>query len=193
LKKYGHEPPFAEIRAQIGKGSDQFLPMFLTPEEMREFGEALDHERSDLWKRDYLPLVKPFPAVRQLFLHIRLLGQGPALASSAKGDELEHYKKIADIEDLVEAATTADDVEKSKPHPDIFGAALKKLKLRPDQAVVVGDTRWDAEAAGKLGIKTVGVLCGGSAEATLRAAGCAAVYRDPEDLLKRYSESPLAG
>ena len=140
------------------------------------------------------PRVRAFPKVRELFQRVRADGKRIALASSAKGDELEAYKEIAHIEDLVEEETSKDDAERSKPHPDIFEAALEKLgDLKPGEAVVVGDTPYDAEAAGKLGLKTVGVLCGGFPEAELRAAGCVAIYRDPADLLARYAESPLSG
>ena len=192
LKKYGYEPALADIRAQIGKGSDQLLPVFLTTAEIKTFGKALEKDRADMWRRYYLPLVKPFPAVRALFLHLKLLGQTIALASSAKADELDRYKEIADIGELVVTSTTSDDADQSKPHPDIFAVALERLKLRPDEAIAVGDTRWDAEAAAKLGLKTIGLLCGGSAETTLRAAGCVAIYRDPADLLANYDGSPLA-
>jgi phosphoglycolate phosphatase-like HAD superfamily hydrolase len=84
-------------------------------------------------------------------------------------------------------------VEKSKPHPDIFAAALKEVGNPPvTEVIVVGDTPYDAEAAGKLNLRTIGVLCGGWTEEELRRAGCVAIYRDPADLLARYNLSPLA-
>jgi phosphoglycolate phosphatase-like HAD superfamily hydrolase len=127
-----------------------------------------------------------------LFERIKADGKRIALASSAKGDELEKYKKIANIADLVDAETSSDDAEQSKPHPDIFEAALERLgQISPERVVVIGDTPYDAEAAGKAGLRTIGVLCGGFPEADLRAAGCIAIYRDPADLLARYDTSPL--
>jgi HAD superfamily hydrolase (TIGR01509 family) len=192
LKKFGHEPPLAEIRKQIGKGSDQLLPVFLDPKELDKYGKQLEFYRSELFKRDYLAMVRAFPRVRELFLHIIQRGQKIALASSAKSDELATYKRIAGIEDLVEVATSSDDAEKSKPDPDIFSAALEKLKIGPSEAIVVGDTRYDVEAATTLNVRAIGLLCGGSAENVLRKAGCIAVYRDPADLLTRYDGSPLA-
>jgi len=144
-------------------------------------------------KREYLPRVRSFPAVRELFQRVKDEVLQIALASSAKADELKTYKKIADIEDLVEEETSSDDAEKSKPHPDIFEAALSRLDdTRPSEAVVVGDTPYDAEAAGKAGLQTIGLLSGGFPEEDLRAAGCAHIYRDPADLLANYDTSPLA-
>jgi HAD superfamily hydrolase (TIGR01509 family) len=137
--------------------------------------------------------VRAFPAVRALFARIKQDGKKIALASSAKEEELKIYKEIAHITDLVEEETSADDADKSKPHPDIFEAALAHLgdPLR-ERVFVVGDTPYDAEAAGKVGLRTVGVLCGSFSEQDLRAAGCTAIFRDPADLLARYAQSPLA-
>ena len=87
----------------------------------------------------------------------------------------------------MDGETSADDVEVSKPAPDIFRAALGKLHgVRADEAVVVGDSPYDPEAAGELGLATIGLLCGGFPEEALRAAGCFAIFRDPEDLLANY-------
>jgi phosphoglycolate phosphatase-like HAD superfamily hydrolase len=103
------------------------------------------------------------------------------------------YKRLAHIEDLRAGATSADDVEQSKPHPDIFAAALKEVGNPPtDEVIVVGDTPYDAAAAGKLHLRTIGLLCGGWTAEELQQAGCVAIYRDPADLLACYPESPLA-
>ena len=90
-------------------------------------------------------------------------------------------------------ATSSDDAERSKPYPDIFQAALGRIApIAPEEAIVVGDTPYDAEAAVRAGLRIVGVLCGGFPERDLREAGCMAIYRDPEDLLRNYERSPLA-
>jgi phosphoglycolate phosphatase-like HAD superfamily hydrolase len=116
------------------------------------------------------------------------------LASSAKAEDLQTYKKIAGIEGLVDAEASSDDAEKSKPHPDIFQAAMAKLEgVHESEVVVIGDTPYDAEAAGKAGLSTIGFRCGGFAEAGLRAAGCFAIYDGPANLLALYDESVLAG
>lgn len=193
FRHFGHAVGFDAIRSQIGKGGDQLMPVFLDPGELQRIGKQLEDFRADLFKRECLPLVRAFPGVRALFDRVRREGLRIALASSAKGEELDTYKKIAGIEDLLDAETSSDDAEKSKPHPDIFAAALHRLSLPPAAAVVVGDSPYDAEAAAKLGVPTLGVLCGGFPEADLRRAGCVAVYDDPADLLRRFDASPLAG
>ncbi len=193
LRQFGYDFPFDRVRSQIGKGGDQLLPALLPADVVDRQGKEIEDYRSVLFKREFLPRVRAFPAVRELFERLRADGKRIALASSAKGDELETYKKIAGIGDLVEAETSSDDAEKSKPHPDIFQAALGRLgQVSPERVIVIGDTPYDAEAAGKAGLRTIGVLCGGFPEADLRAAGCIAIYRDPADLLARYDTSPLA-
>jgi HAD superfamily hydrolase (TIGR01509 family) len=191
---YGKELAFDDLHEQMGKGGDQLMPVFCSREELDEFGEELEGRRVELFKSDYLPRVRPFPRVRELFERIKADGLRVALASSAKEDELEQHKKSLRVEDLLEAAASADDAERSKPHPDIFQAALAGLKgVAPDEAVVVGDTPYDVEAAAKAGIRTVGLLSGGFTEEALRRAGAVAVYRDVSDLLDNFEESPLAG
>lgn len=191
--KYGKQIDVHDVRRQIGKGSDQLLPVFFSTTELLEFGKALEKDRSELFRRDYLPRVTAFPKTRELFERIRQEGTQIALASSAQEAEIQVYKRLAHIEDLLAGETSADDVEKSKPHPDIFAAALKEVgNPPPDAVIVVGDTPYDAEAAGKLHLRTIGLLCGGWTAEELQQAGCVAIYRDPADLLARYPESPLA-
>jgi HAD superfamily hydrolase (TIGR01509 family) len=190
---YGKELSFEELHGQMGKGGDQLMPVFCSKGELERFGEELEQRRVELFKSDYLPRVRPFPRVRELFERIKADGLQIALASSAKEDELERHKKSMRVEDLLEVATSADDAERSKPHPDIFQAALAGLKgVAPAEAVVVGDTPYDVQAAAKAGIPAVGLLSGGFPEESLREAGAVAVYRDVSDLLDNYEESPLA-
>ena len=134
----------------------------------------------------------PFPEAVALFEHLLRNGKKIALASSAKEDELAKYKEISCIDDLIDTETSSDDAKNSKPHPDIFEAALNRLGMKPDQCLAVGDTPYDAEAAGKAGVRTIGVLSGGWTEYDLRQAGCIAVYRNLADLLQHYSECPIA-
>jgi len=194
LAHFGHPVAFQDVRAQIGKGGDQLMPVFLTKAQLKEFGKPLETYRGDLFKREYLARVKAFPGVRTLFERIRQDGTRIALASSAKEDELASYIRIAGIEGLTEVETSSDDASRSKPHPDIFHAAMAALggDLDPTRVVVVGDTPYDAEAAGKAGLRTVGVRCGGFPDADLLAAGCIALFDGPADLLANFERSPLA-
>jgi HAD superfamily hydrolase (TIGR01509 family) len=193
LQHFGVETTFEDMRVQIGKGGDQLLQGLLPPERVEEEGDKIQSFRTELFKRTYLSQARPFPGVRDLFEHIRSQGQRIVLASSGKAEEVEVYKEIAGIADLIDDATSSDDAERSKPFPDIFQAAFNKLGLAsPSEAMVVGDTPYDAEAARQAGLATVGVLCGGFAQEALRAAGCIAIYRDPRHLVEAYATSPLA-
>ena len=193
FREFGHDVEPEAIRKQIGKGGDQLMPVFIDEDELKTIRERLEARRAEILKQRYLARIVGFPRVRELMQ--RLLGDGAriALASSAKKDELQVYKKLARIDDLIDTETTSDDAERTKPHPDIFQAAMARLdSVAREDMVVVGDTPYDAEAAGKAGLRAVGVLCGGFSEEDLRAAGCIAIYRDPADLLARYEQSPLA-
>jgi HAD superfamily hydrolase (TIGR01509 family) len=189
---FGHNLDFLAIRSQIGKGGDQLMPVFLSKETLEQQGEAIATHRSELFKDNYLSQVTGFPSVRDLVLRLQQDHKIVALASSAKQDELDIYKKIARIDDLVHTNTSSDDAERSKPHPDIFVAALKQLDgIPPSDVIVVGDSPYDAEAAKRAGLRTIGLLSGGFAKQDLLEAGCIAVYRDPADLLANYDASPL--
>jgi len=192
FRDFGYEFDFKAIRDQIGKGGDQLLPVFLSREEIDAKGADLEEHRGHVLKERYLSQIKAFPKVTELFHRIRADNIKIALASSAKAQEPRTYEKIAGIEGLVDVETSSDDAEKSKPHPDIFQAAMAKLgDTHKSEVVVIGDAPYDAEAAGKAGLRTIGFRCGGFAEAGLRDAGCFAIYDGPADLLARYHESPL--
>jgi len=180
---FGLTFPLSAIRAQIGKGGDQLMPVFLDKDTLEARGGDIEDFRGNLFKRDYLARVRGFPEVRALFDFLNDAGIKTALGSSAKQDELEVYKKAAGIDDLDMIETTADDAAKSKPHPDIFEAALARLGLAADEVLVVGDTPHDVEAANRADLRTIGMLCGGFSEVSLLDAGAVAVLKDPAALL----------
>ena len=173
----------AKVRSQIGKGGDQLLPVFLDADILEKQGKEIEAYRQDLFERDYFHRVVGFPNVPDLFRFLIDAGKTIALGSSAKTDDLKVYKKAAGIEGMTTVETTSDDAERSKPHPDIFIAALGRLRLPSKAVVVVGDTPYDVEAAKKAGMATTGLLCGGFSEESLREAGAVDVYRDPKHLL----------
>lgn len=192
FEKFGKSVTFDAVRGQIGKGGDQLLPVFLTEDEREKFGKECEEYRSRLFKEKYLPKVKPFDQVRDLFERLTRDGKKLALATSASGEELESYKKLLGISDLLDAETSKADAEKSKPHPDIFAAAMERLgNPDPSAVLVVGDTPYDVIAAKKLNLETICVLCGGFPEADLLEAGAAYLYEDVDDILSKYDSSPF--
>lgn len=192
FRRHRVEVAYESVREQIGKGGDELMAVFLSPEQIKREGKQIEEERGELFRREYLPRVKPFPALHQLFERLKSDGIKIALASFAKRDELEAYKQITGVGPYLEAATSSDDASHSKPDPDIFLAALNGLKgIEPAEALAVGDTPYDAEAALRAGMSAIGVLCGGFAPEKLTAAGCFALYRDPAEILLKYDELPL--
>lgn len=189
---YEKEIPFGEVRRQIGKGGDQLMPVFLTPQELEQFGEELSERRSKHYLRKYMPKVQPFPKAFELMKAIKDRGVRVALATSAKEEELKELKELVRADEVIDGQTTHDDVERSKPHPDIFLAALKQVgNPDPTQVIVIGDSPYDAEAGGKAGLKTIGLESGGFHPEDLLAAGCVALYRDPADLLEKLDWSVI--
>jgi phosphoglycolate phosphatase-like HAD superfamily hydrolase len=191
LAHFGHEVTFEEVRRQIGKGGDQLIPVFLSEVDQAAHGQEMEAWRSRLFRSKYLPMVRPFSAVPELLRRVRDAGLKVAVASSAKKEELDAYLEIAGASALVDITTSSSDAERSKPAPDIFQVALRKLS--GPAAETVGDTPYDAQAAGGVGLRTIGFLCGGFTEADLRSGGCIAVYPGPGALLACFDASPLAG
>jgi HAD superfamily hydrolase (TIGR01509 family) len=185
FRRYGREVDPPTLRKQMGKGGDQLMPVFWSSAELEKFGDEMQALRVQLFMREYLPRCKPFPDVRALFERIKREGLRIALASSAKEPELEHHLEQLGIRDLVDAATSADDADHSKPCPDIYQAALARLPgIAPAEAVVIGDSPYDAQASARAGARCIGVLTGGFTERELREAGAFAVYRDVAHLAR---------
>ncbi|MHC2286625.1 HAD family hydrolase [Bradyrhizobium barranii] len=192
MVEFGHDVTFQQARSQNGKGGDKLIPVFLSEAEQRDHGKTLDEWRRKRFKSAYLPLVRPFSAVPDLLRRARGAGLRIAIASSAKKDELEKYLVIAGIVDLVDVATSSEDFDESKPVADIFDVVLEKLGIEGGAAVAIGDTPYDAIAAGKAGIPTIGVLYGGFTKSSLREAGCVEVYPGPSTLYARFDDTALA-
>jgi HAD superfamily hydrolase (TIGR01509 family) len=191
FSRFGLQVDPEEVRRQIGKGGDQLLPVFLSRDQFERIGERIAAYKDELYRKEYLPKVKAFPKTRELFLRLRQNRVRIALASSANKQEIDKSKEIANIADLVDVETTKDDVERSKPHPDVFAVALGKLSVHADESIAVGDTPYDAEACSKIHVRTIGFTCGGWTGGELRSAGCIEVFRDPADLLANFAKSSL--
>jgi HAD superfamily hydrolase (TIGR01549 family) len=190
FQRFGKQFPREQLRAQIGKGSDQYLPEFLTPEEIKCFGKELDEYRSELFKKEYLSKVRPFPKVRELIQRLREDNKAIVLASSGKKADTKHYIDLLKIGDIIDGYVSGDDADRSKPAPDIFAASLEKLgDLSPADAVTVGDTKFDIEAAKKADLEAIAFLYGGTPKSVLQQAGAIAIYRDPADFLAHYDNA----
>ena len=190
---FGLHPSFEAVRSQIGKGGDQLMPVFASKAFIETQGKALEDFRGELFQRDYMPKARAFPKVRALFERLRADGVAIAVGSSCKGEELKRYTDLAHVTDLIDVAATSDDADKSKPSPEIFEAAVRKLQpIPPDGIVVVGDSPFDAKAAQRAGLRAIGLRCGGFPEERLREAGFLELYDDPAALLARYDESLIA-
>ena len=191
--EFGKDVPQPEIRGAIGKGGDQLLPDFFSKEELEGLEEPLGDRRSEIYQKELLPKLKPFSMGRELAQRLREDGIRVGVASSAKAEELEVALELVGLKDLIEAKTSTDDAEASKPEPDIFLAALERLgNPDPARVIVVGDTPFDVIAAQKAGMRTVAVLCGGFSRESLEEAGALAIFGSPSEILLRYDETPFA-
>lgn len=191
LHEYGFDVPFERVRKLIGMGGDHLLPEVTGLDAESDLGKRIDQRRGAIFRTQYLPALQPFPQVRPLMERARAQGIKLVVASSAKDEELEPLLKIAGIDDLIEQQTSSDDAGQSKPSPDIVAAALERAAVPPPQALMLGDTPYDVEAARRAGIAILAVRCGGFSDADLK--GAAVLYDDPADLLANYAQSPLAG
>jgi HAD superfamily hydrolase (TIGR01509 family) len=187
----GFTVALADVRRLIGMGGDKLIPAAIGLAEDDPRIAGLSERRSEIFRTRHLPHLRPVPGSRALLQRLRRDGYKLAVASSAKKEELEPLLRIAHVEDLVTARTSSSDAERSKPDPDIVGAALQRLQLEPGQAVMVGDTPYDIEAAQRAGLPTIAVRSGGWP--TEELGGAIAVYDDAGDLLARLEASPLAG
>ena len=192
FEKFGKDAPFEKLKCLIGMGADDILEKFLSKKEIEEFGEELKKYRKENFLKEFLPKVKIFPKLRELLEKIKSENKQIALASSASREELEKYSEKLQISDLYEEETNADDAEEAKPEPDIFQAALKKLKdIKNEEAIVIGDTPYDAIAAKKAGLQIIGVMSGGWSREKLLDEGCAEVYRDIAEIYGEYENSGI--
>ena len=189
LREHGFTPGLDAVRRQIGKGADQLLPRFLSPGEVEQFGAAIEERALALFKTRHLDCVRAFPRVRDLFEQLQSDGVRRVLASSGKPADVDQAQVIANIEGLVDAMVTSDDVTRSKPSPDIVQVALGKLApISAGECVFVGDTPWDAQAARRAGVTALGIGNPIFSDAELLEAGCRRVFGSIADLRHNYDQ-----
>lgn len=191
LAESGRRVPFEVVRPLIGMGADKLLPRAAALDAESPAGEKVRHRRQAIFKDLYLPHVNAFAGARPLVQRLLAEGLTVAVASSAGADELQPLLDRAGVLDLIDHSTSSGDAGRSKPDPDIVHAAMDRTGLAPGQLIMIGDTPYDIEAAGQIGIATIALRCGGRwSEQDL--VGAVAIYNDPEDLLIHFDESPIA-
>lgn len=190
--EHGYDISFDQVRPLIGMGSDQLIPK-VTPELSGEegVGKEIADRRKQLIMEKFGAELQPAPGARELVQRLKQDGFQLVVASSATSEELSILLKAAQVNDLLETepTTTSSDADVSKPAPDLVQVALGKAHLQPEQSIMLGDTPYDIESAGKAGVKVIAFRCGGFDDSQLQ--GAIAIYNDPADLLAHYDQSPL--
>jgi HAD superfamily hydrolase (TIGR01549 family) len=188
--EFDYDVSYERARALVGMGGDNLLPEAIRIEKDSPEGEKLSKRRSAIFKERYLASINPFAGTREMVQRMKDEGLEIAIGTSASEEELKPLLKIADVGDLIDTKTSADDADNSKPDPDIIQAALKRLKLPAGEVLMVGDTPYDIEAASGAGVRTVAFRSGGWTDAGLK--GAIAIYAGPWDLVERFATSPFA-
>jgi HAD superfamily hydrolase (TIGR01549 family) len=176
----GLDVPAWKLHRHIGMGSDRFVGAVAGEEFEAEHGDEVREAHS----KDYEERIGEVPVLtgaRELIAALSERGFDVVLASSADEDEVEHYLDLLDARDLLSRWTSSADVEQTKPDSDLIEAALGEAGA--DQALMIGDSIWDAVAACKVGVRFFGVATGGFPEADLREAGAEAVYESLPELI----------
>jgi HAD superfamily hydrolase (TIGR01509 family) len=185
----GYNVPFDVVRPLIGMGADKLLPETIGIKHDSKEGKRLVKRRAEIFRRKYLPRLRPLEGARALVLRVRSDGLKPIVATSAKEEELVGLLKAADVADLMEEKATASDAKRSKPDPDIIQAAIEESGISPNHLVMIGDTPYDIEAAARARLSTIVFRSGGWPDVALK--GAAEIYDGPADLLAHYDSSLL--
>lgn len=190
LAEAGHEVPFERVRPLIGMGGDRVLPELVPGlSDETEPGKSITKRRLEIFKERELPHIRPTRGARELLEAVRARGARIVMATSAKGAELKDLLAVGGFAPFIDDASTSDDAESSKPAPDIVTASLKKAGVAANEAVMVGDTKYDVEASHKAGVAIVALLCGGNSPDTLAAAD--ARYADPGEAASALDRAPF--
>lgn len=185
----GYEFDRATLHRHIGKGGDNYVPSLL-PHSSEEEQERLRDAHKQLFTGRYIKQAQPFPGARELLRKVSESGLKVVLATSASAEELRTHVETLGAADLIDEDTNKDDVEESKPAPDVFAAALEKAGVEASEALVVGDTPYDLEAARGCGVDSIAVRSGGFSDEQLK--GAIAIYDSVAELLKGYESSPIS-
>jgi len=190
LRERGIAVPLWRLHRHVGMGGDKYVAAVAGEEVEEEHGDGLRDRWEELFD-EQLDGIVPLPGARELVSELKERGLVVVLASSSISAHLEGFLDLLEVRDVADAWTTKDDVDESKPSPDLVEAALEKAGTR--DAVMVGDTPWDCRAAAKAGIGTITVRSGGFPDEELREAGALGIYDDADELRRRLDETPLGG
>jgi HAD superfamily hydrolase (TIGR01509 family) len=191
LAEHGFQIPASLVRPLIGMGGEKVVPALTGLAPDHEAARRILERRGEIFRTRHLPRLQPFPRVRELVEGLRARYLRLAIASSATATELAGLLERTGVGDLIHARASSDDAARSKPDPDIVCMALKGLGLEAAHAVLVGDTPYDVEAAGRAGVMCIAVRSGGWPDAAL--SGARAIFDDPADLLAHLDEGPPSG
>lgn len=186
----GVELPVWRIHRAIGMGGDQLVAALAGDDVEAEKGEAIRDAEKVLYMA-MIHEVRPLPDARRLMETLKERGHKVVLASSAKKEEIEHYIDLLDAAELADSWTSSADVEQTKPDPDLVQTALDKAG--GGDAVMIGDSVWDVEAAKRAGIPTIAIRTGGFGHDELVEAGAACVFESIDELLNGLRDTPLNG
>ncbi|MDP9824932.1 HAD family hydrolase [Kineosporia succinea] len=182
--------PVWRLHRAIGMGGDKLVAAVAGDDVEKRLGDDL----RDAWESEFEPLIdeiRPFEGARELLEEVKGRGFRLVLASSGKARHVEHFLDLIDGRSLAEAWTTSEDADESKPAPDLVQVAL--AKAGGSQGVMVGDSTWDAIAAGRAGLPAVAVRTGGFAVDELLDAGAVSVHDSLVELRKHLDDTPLGG
>jgi HAD superfamily hydrolase (TIGR01509 family) len=182
FEQAGHDVPMKAIHRAIGMGSDRMLDALLPADRDTSADSDITTSHSALYSV-YWSRLRPLPGAARLLRTCHDHGLRVVLASSADPDQLKVLRAALDADDAIDAATSSGDASASKPAPDLVQVALDQADAAPGEVVFIGDSVWDVEACQRAGVRCIGVLTGGTSAAELDAAGAAAVYDAPADLL----------
>ncbi len=188
FRQNGFILPIWKIHRSLGMGGDQLVPALIGEDAAAEHADAITPAEKALYMQ-LIADVEPFEGARDFISHLKNTGKTVILASSAKAQELDHYLDLLDVRGVVDAWTSSADVETTKPAPDLVEAA--QAKADTSDAVMVGDTPYDIEAAAKAGTPTIAVMAGGFSRDELLDAGAVAVFESVAELRMRIGETPL--
>jgi HAD superfamily hydrolase (TIGR01509 family) len=191
FRRHGIVLPIWRIHRHLGMGGDQVVEALTDERTENELGDALRETEGEIYS-ELIEEVEPMDGARDLISDLGERGHVVVLASSAKEDEVEHYLDLLEARELADAWTTSADVEQTKPAPDLVHSAVEKIGGSTDDAVMVGDTPWDVQAAGRAGVGTLAVLTGGFAIEELRESGASDVFESVAELRRALDRTPLA-